>query len=90
MASRDSRDFVTPGLHIQNRHKFRCPKPYEDERFKKKNLNRVPIAQKLRSTINKSDLVKLKSFCKEQIQLDKAAAYRTGKDFLPTLCLIEG
>lgn len=42
MASRDSRDFVTPGLHIQNRHKFRCPKPYEDERFKKKKKKKKP------------------------------------------------
>ena len=48
MASRDSRDFVTPGLHIQNRHKFRCPKPYEDERFKKKKKKKKNLISSYR------------------------------------------
>jgi hypothetical protein len=29
-------------------------------------LNRIPIAQALRLTINKCDLIKLKNFCKEK------------------------
>ena len=58
-------------------------------------LNRTPIAQALRSTINKWNLMKLKIFCmanpvskkktllygKGHQHLDKTAAYRKGKDF---------
>ena len=39
-------------------------------------LNRTPMAQALRSTINKLDLMNLKSFCKSK---DKTIAYRLGK-----------
>ena len=40
-------------------------------------LNRTPIAQALRSAINKWDLIKPKSFCKAK---EKMAAYGMGKD----------
>ena len=43
-------------------------------------LNRTPAAQTLRETINKCDLLKLKSFCKGNGQQDKTAAYRMGKE----------
>jgi len=40
-------------------------------------LNRTPMTQALRSTIDKWDLMKLKSSCKAK---GKMAAYRWGKD----------
>jgi hypothetical protein len=47
-----------------------------------KSLNRTPIAQAPRSTINKFNLMKLKSFCKtkDTINGTKMTAYRIGKD----------
>jgi hypothetical protein len=46
-------------------------------------LNRTPLAQALRSTINKWDLMKLRSVCiaEGHYHSDKAAAYRMGKGF---------
>lgn len=44
-------------------------------------LNRTLIAQALRSTVNKWDLMKLKSYMvKGTVSLDKAAVYRMVKD----------
>jgi hypothetical protein len=46
-------------------------------------LNRTPMAQALRSTIDEWDLMKLKSFCKAKDtnhQQDKSATYRLGKN----------
>lgn len=45
-------------------------------------LNRTLIAQALRPTVNKWDLMKLESFCmaKGTVSLDKAADYRMIKD----------
>lgn len=45
-------------------------------------LNRRLIAQALRSTVNKWDLMKLESFyvAKGTVSLDKAAGYRMVKD----------
>lgn len=40
-------------------------------------IKRAPMALALRSTINKWDLIKLKSFCKAK---DKMAVYRWEKD----------
>jgi hypothetical protein len=48
-------------------------------------LNKTPIAQALKSTINKWDLMKLNSFCKEKDTIhcsNKAIAYRTRTFFL--------
>jgi hypothetical protein len=41
-------------------------------------LNRTPIAQALRSTIDKWDLMKLQTFCKAKDT--NKATYRLGKD----------
>ena len=47
-------------------------------------LNRTPVAQTPRATVNKRDLLKLRSFCKAENmhgQQDKMASYRLGKIF---------
>ena len=63
MASRDPRGFVTPALLIQTRHKFRCPKPYEDERLKKKNKQtNKKNKQTNKQTKKKPDLMLQKSY----------------------------
>ena len=43
-------------------------------------LNITPVAQTLRETINKWDLLKLKSFCKAKDTVNKTTADRMGKD----------
>ena len=44
-------------------------------------LNRTQLVQTLRSTINKSDLMKLKSFCNAKATINRTKeAYRMGKD----------
>jgi hypothetical protein len=47
-------------------------------------VNRIPMPQTLRLTVNKWDPTKLKSFCKAKgiVNRIKMAAYRMGKDFL--------
>lgn len=54
-------------------------------------LNRTPLAQALRSAIDKWDLKKLNRFCKAMCSyLDKAAAaLENSKRFLPPLHAIE-
>ena len=46
-------------------------------------INKTPVAETLRATISKWDLLKLRIFCKAKGhgQQDKTAAYRMGKDF---------
>lgn len=51
-------------------------------------MNRKPLAQILRKIINKWDSTKIKSFY-ENYTIDKAAAYRIGKDFLSTIYQID-
>jgi hypothetical protein len=54
-------------------------------------LKRAPVVQTLRSTINKQDFMRLKSFYKaKDCQQDKMTGFRMGKDFLPILYLIKG
>ena len=54
-------------------------------------LNRSPIAQALRLTINKCDLTKLKSFCKAKETINRTELQPTnGKRSSPTPYLTEG
>jgi hypothetical protein len=43
-------------------------------------LNRTPMAQALRTTIDKRNLMKLKSFCKAKATVKTTATCRLGKD----------
>ena len=53
-------------------------------------LNRTPLVQELRSTINKWDHMKLKSFCMaKDIVIQKKWHLQNKKIFLPTTYLIE-
>lgn len=49
--SRDLSDFPPPR---RTRHKFRCPKPYEDQRFKKPDARVTEMLQKLKDHIKAS------------------------------------
>ena len=51
-------------------------------------LNITPVAQTLISTINKWDLLKLRSFCKAKDTVHDSP--QTGKRFLPILDLTKG
>jgi hypothetical protein len=42
-------------------------------------LSRTPMAQALRSTIDKWALIKLKSFCKAKDIINRTVSYRMGK-----------
>lgn len=58
--SRNPRDFAPPGHLRRTRHKFRCTKPYEDQRFKKPDAHVTENLQKLKdhikTSVNKRDL----------------------------------
>ena len=60
MNTRDPSDFAPPGLLRRARDKFRCPKPYEDQRFKKPDAHVTENLQKLKdhikASVNKRDL----------------------------------
>jgi hypothetical protein len=54
-------------------------------------LNRTPMTQALRSTIDKWDLLKLKSFCRAKDTVKRTNGnLQIGKRSLPTLHPIEG
>jgi hypothetical protein len=56
-----------------------------------KVLKRISMAQALRSTINKLDLMKLKSFCKaRKMSIGQQDTVKIEKRSLSTLHLIEG
>jgi hypothetical protein len=53
-------------------------------------LNRTPIMQALRSTTNKWDIVKMKSFCKAKVpSIGQNGSPQNGKRFSPTPHLME-
>ena len=54
MTSRDPRDFAPPGLLRRTRYKFRCPNPYEDQRFKKPDAHVTEKLQKLKALVKAS------------------------------------
>jgi len=58
--SRDPSDFPPPGLFSRTGHKFRCSKPYEDQRFKKPDVRVIEMLQKLKdhtkASVNKRAL----------------------------------
>jgi hypothetical protein len=54
-------------------------------------LNRTPMAQALRTTIDKFNLIKLKSFCNAKGTINRTKQQSTDWErFLPTLHQIEG
>jgi hypothetical protein len=55
-----------------------------------KFLNRTPMAYALRSRIDKWDLIKLQSFCKEKDTVNGNSNQQVEKRSLPILHLIEG
>uniref|UniRef100_A0A9L6KDQ4 Uncharacterized protein n=1 Tax=Mus musculus TaxID=10090 RepID=A0A9L6KDQ4_MOUSE len=54
LTSRDPRDFAPPGLLRRTRYKFRCPNPYEDQRFKKPDAHVTEKLQKLKALVKAS------------------------------------
>ena len=51
-------------------------------------LNRISLAQTLRLTTNKWDLMKMKSFCNTKDTGIQSVSLENGKGLLPTTCLI--
>jgi hypothetical protein len=82
-------------LHIKpdtlNLTEEKVGKNVEDIGIGEKFLNRTPMPYALRSTINKWDLIKLKSFCKAKDTVNKTKCQVKNRErSLPTLHPIEG
>ena len=54
MTSQEQRDFVLQRLLRSTWHKFRCPKPYEDQKFTKPDAHVTEKLQKLNALVKAS------------------------------------